>query len=101
MKTQKGIILGVVAILTVTFYIGYNAFEAQAAIAQSSDQHQFKFAQALVNTLDSAQYENGDIIVYTGEAPTPFTINGWTQVKLVDKNMIRTQAALAGYEEIP
>jgi len=101
MKIQLGTTLGLVALVLVVGYIGYSEFPAQTAKAQAADQHQFKFAQAMINTLESSQYENGDIIVYTGSAPEAMTINDWSQVKLVDKNMIRTQAALAGYEEIP
>ena len=101
MKMQKGTILGVVALVLVVGYIGYSEFPTQSATAQAADQHYFKFAQVFINTLEAAQYEDGSIIVYTGSAPETITVNQWSQVKLVDKNMIRTQAALAGYEEIP
>ena len=101
MKIQLGTTLGLVALVLVVGYIGYSEFPTQQATAQGGNENTFKFAQAFVNRLDAAQYQDGSPIIYTGETPQSITIREWADVKLVDKNLIRTEANLAGYEEIP
>ena len=97
MKTQKGIILGVVAILTVTFYIGYNAFEAQAAKDLSGippNEQRFIFQK------DFQDYLELNSIERSAAFPDDLRILNWDQLSQQTRNTIIQEASKAGYSVI-
>jgi len=96
---QKGTLLGIISLAALVAYVGYNEFPSQTAVAAGSDRV-YMHGIVLRNTIDNAQYTNGDPV---GALPefSKVTIINWDDVKATDKTLIITQATADGYSVAP
>jgi len=91
---QKGTMLGIIALVVVVSYIGYNEFSTQIATAQIAGEHRFAFAK------DFEDYLQVNSIDYSASLPPQLSIFHWDTLPTNIKNGIIVRANQAGYQEI-
>lgn len=92
---QTGTIFGIIALVAVIGYIGYDQFPMQKAIATGTDKT-FTHGIGLKETLDNAHYNNNDP-VSSDPHFSSVTVLNWDDVKTLDKAAITTEATALGY----
>lgn len=95
MSMKTGTILGIIYLITLVSYIGYNEFETQTALAAllSEPDHHFIFAKSFQD------YLNDNEIPFAASFPADLVIRDWSTIPINVQNGIRAQANLAGYTE--
>src|SRR5574342_230523 len=96
---QKGTILGIISLVAIVSYIGYDAFPQQIAVA-TGEQKIFRHAPDLLQAIDEAEYTDNSPVMADPSAISSVTIENWDDIKTLDKVAINTNAALNGYVEV-
>jgi len=97
---QRGIILGIIALVTVTFYIGYNEVESQLAEAAKDLSGIPPTEQRFIFQKEFQDYLEINLIEHSQVFPNDLQIFNWDQFSPQTRNTIIQEASKAGYSII-
>lgn len=97
---QKGTILGIIAVVVVISYIGYNEVELQLAEAEKDLSGIPPSEQRFIFAKDFQDYLETNSIGHSSGFPLDISIYNWDQLSQQTRTAIIQEASKAGYSVI-